>query len=618
MKRPLVYDAFGAPPVSLPPSVPVRRWDEAMLVGAFVFALVYVALAFALFRPLPGLETPGVSFGGLLAAGLNVRMLSDAPAALSVRALFMLTGGLAMAGAAFARALKPQVRLRHVSGPRLLQGLDAEKAAHRLAAAERRNQPGFLRLHPALDLPKSRWTKHMLIYGSVGSGKTQILMPIVEQAFAKNLKLFCFDVKGDYTACFPSAALLSPWDERSRVWDIGRDLAGVSDAATFAQAVIPADESGANRFFSIAAQQLLFGAVRSLQNTRGQRWGWEDLGARVGADRENFVRTLQEHYPKAAALIADGTSTATSSVLATLASYTQVIDGLVAAWGKTDGRKLVSLRKWVRDDFRGRRQIIVQAGADSALTSAYIGAMVKLLQAWIVGPALPDDEMGRCLLFVLDELPALKVDISALIDKGRSKGVCVFAGLQDLAQLRDAIGDNKTIALSSMVGTHVVCRVQMGESREQIAAMFGRERVAVTAQSSGAGAGGSSTTFSVHEETRAVVEPSMLGDLGKQEGKRKDWPCGFAIRALVSLGGGDVLELDFPGTSLPRKQAAFVPAPWTWAVRARVPTVDEAAGAWAGQRWPEKTEGMAQRTVEERALALTELAARFAASPGMD
>jgi hypothetical protein len=589
----------------LPPSVPVRRWDEALWLGGFVGASAYSLSAWALARPLPLFGPSPASLGSLLLAPLHGRALLDAPLPLSARVGVMLGCAALLGGWAFVAGLKPQVRLKHLSGPRLLEGKDAEEEARYQARKERGGaEAGFLRLHLALDLPKSRWTRHLLVYGSVGSGKTVILTSVLQQAMAKKLKAFVFDVKGDFTARFPRAALVSPWHADSRVWDIAADVRTPSQAATFAQAFIPEGE-GSNRYFSLAAQQLLVGALRALQNERGRSWGWRDLASRLATDRAAFAALLAEHYPKAAPLLGADDSSATASVLATLAAHTKAIDDLAAAWGNNDEkRKSVSLRHWVRDDFNGRRQIIVQAGPDASLTSAYIGAMIRLLESFIIAPTLPDDEQGRTLLFLLDELPSLRVDVSALVDKGRSKGVIMIMGLQSLTLLRDAIGPNKTLALPSMVGTHVVCRLQMGEDRDQVAGLFGRERLALTAVSQGTGGSGPSGSVAAHEETRAVVDPSVLSsELGVVKKRRKDWPHGYGIRALVSLGG-DALMLDYPGIDrapvIPFKSAA-----WTQPVRQKVMSEETSAGETEQER-------SEKRADTPRAAAVAALAARFA------
>jgi hypothetical protein len=324
----------------------------------------------------------------------------------------------------------------------------------------------------------------------------------------------------------------------------------------------------------------------------------------LAADRAAFATLLAEHYPKAAPLLGADDSSATASVLATLAAHTKAIDDLAAAWGSNDEkRKSVSLRQWARDDFKGRRQIVVQAGPDASLTSAYIGGMVRLLETYIISPTLPDDEQGRTLLFLLDELPSLRVDVSALVDKGRSKGVVMIMGLQSLTLLRDAIGPNKATALSSMVGTHVVCRLQMGEDRDQVAGLFGRERLALTAVSQGTGGSGPSGSVVAHEETRAVVDPSMLSsELGVVRKKRKDWPHGYGIRALVSLGG-DALMLDFPGIDR-APVITFKSAAWTQSVR-RIEKDEAKTDASTLEMEP-------PRGAEPSVAAVAALAARFA------
>jgi len=607
VSRPPVHDCFGPPPATLPPSASVRRWDEALWLGGFVGIAAYSLSAWALARPLPLFGASPASLGSLLAAPLQGRALLDAPLPLPARVGVMLGCAALLGGWAFASALKPQVRLKHLSGPRLLEGKDAEEEARYQARKERGGaKAGFLRLHPALDLPKSRWTRHLLVYGSVGSGKTVILTPILQQAMAQKLKCFIYDVKGDFSARFPRASLVSPWHADSRVWDIAADVRTPSQAATFAQAFIPEGE-GSNRYFSLAAQQLLVGALRALQNERGRSWGWSDLSLRLSADRAAFAELLAEHYPKAAPLLGADDSTATASVLATLAAHTKAIDDLAMAWGNNEEkRKTVSLRHWVRDDFKGRRQIIVQAGPDAALTSAYIGAMVRLLESFIIAPTLPDDEQNRTLLFLLDELPSLRVDVSALVDKGRSKGVIMIMGLQSLAQMRDAIGPNRAQALSSMVGTHVVCRMQMGEDRDQVAGLFGRERVALTAVSQGSGGGGPSGSVAVHEETRAVVDPSVLSsDIGVVKKKWRDWPHGYGIRALVSLGG-DALMLDFPGI----ERAPVVPfkaAAWTRPLGLRARAND--GGVHEEAKRHHREQGGSKQA--PTAVAIAALAARF-------
>ncbi len=550
MAQPQIISTFGRPPVNTAPSVYVRRLDHGLLSAIAGFAGGYAGASWLVWaQPLAGaldglrLIAWWLSFGAGPAPEIW-REMQFAPWPIAAKMTAMLAAGIA--GGAFLgrRGLRPYCGLRHIAGPRLLVNEDAVAAGRRAAASE--GEP-FLALGP-LPLAKQRWTRHMLVYGSVGSGKTQVLLPVLQQVIADRHRVLIYDSKLDMTSYFPEAALLSPWDARSRWWDISYDIRTPAQASTFASAIIPV-EDGPNKYWSVAAQQLLFGTLRGLIPVGPGKWGWATLARRLAEDQPAFAHRLQQDYARAAPLIA-GDGQAAQSVMATLAAYTRPIDDLAAAWGNGEGRKPWACSIWARDDFRGAPAVIMQAGPDQALTRAYAGAIVNMLVPAIMG--LPDDELGRNMLFVLDEFPSLgRIEVGPLIDRGRSKGVSVVLGLQDLAQVRAVYGDHMTQAIQSMVGTSVVCRLQQGQTRDQVADAYGRQRLAITPH------GGGPT----HEETRAVITSPELSALGPFRSKRFD--AGFGIRAIVGGLGADVLTVDFPGVKLARKHKPFLPAAWT-------------------------------------------------------
>lgn len=561
--KPAVYDAIWSAPPSVAPSTPVRYWGPSLLAGAVAFGLAYAGVG-ALAYQLPG-APPNMLFDlwGGLATGFHwltaalffeeahqqfIGTISE-PWNTGWRLGLGWTTGLTAGAWTLRRALVPRASTWHIKGPRLLEGEQARKEARSRSAHV---APGAMLLHPDLRLSKPQWSRHALIYGSVGSGKTQVLLPIVAQMISANHKALIYDIKGDFTAAFARPIVCSPFDRRSYVWDIAADVRTPTQAAALAISLIPEDQ-GSGKYWSVSAQQLVIGVIRALQNERGTAWGFPDLARGVAQSAEQMLPMLQEHYAKAAPLVANAESTSTASLLATLATYTRVIDDLAMAW-PTVGKRRFSISEWVRDDYTGRRQILVQAGQDPALTRAYIAAMVNVAVSEIISPALPDDERGRFLGFVLDELPSIgRINIGPLIDKGRSKGVVFLGGLQDLAQLREVYGENMAKAMTSMVGTHVICQMQIGESRDQLAAMLGRHRVAWRTHDAGA---------QVHEESRALISGGELTDrLGPRKGKQYG-PHGFGVRAIVQMGG-DPLLLDFPGVVLPKVREGQVPATWT-------------------------------------------------------
>lgn len=568
-----IYDAVGLVPGTVAPSTRVRRWDHALIAGAFTFIVLY-PLLMAIAWLIPGGQLVRFSLG--LVGGLE-SIVYFATATISRRGpaqeflalaathdqTLLRVGVCALvsvlaAGWVFARAMRPISNMRHLSGPRLLDGAEALKECQRrtLTKKEKEGDPWHLAIHPALALRKKQWSRHVMLVGSPGSGKTQILLPVVQQLFERDAKTFVYDVKGDFTSFFKgdSVAIVSPFDERAYAWDIGRDVRTPTQAAAFAASLIPEAE-GSGKFWSVAAQQLLTGALRSLQNTKGVKWGWKDLAEAVALGAQDMKPMLEAHYAKAVPLVASEESQSTASVLMTLAGYTRVIDDLATAWPERTKRSF-SITAWAKDSYNGRkRQIIVQAGPDPTLTKAYIAAMVNVCVPTIVGPGLEENEEGRCLAFVLDELPSLGwIDMPQLVDKGRSKGVIVILGLQDISQMRQVYGPDQTKAIESMVATKVICQIQPGETREETARLLGKRKVAWHHHGERA---------RVHEESRSVVRSEKLtSQLGFRRGKRMG-PLKWGIRAIVSTEGGDPLLLNFPGVSLPKVRRGQVAAKWT-------------------------------------------------------
>lgn len=572
-------------PASLEPSRWVRRVDTAIAAGGFSAIAVYTAVSAALWHTLPsspdgGWLTQALAYPGLVAHTLTLGLafphaIVDNSAAGDLAGLHLrlgpaLAAGLVAGWAVLKAGLKPYRRIRHLGGPQLLDGEAAVRAAARASVAEVEGEP-FLRLGP-LTIDKGRATRGMLLYGSPGSGKTVVLLQVIEQLIAAGHRAFLYDVKGDLTSYYlgGSVGLICPWDRRSLVWDIGRDCRTPSDAQVFAASLIK-EEEGSGKFWSVAARQLLEGVLRSLQNDHGTNWGWKSLADRLAVDAEAMAERMAQDYPKAVAVVADPESSATSSVLATLSSYTKLVDDLAMAWGDGqdprtgDMRPSIALTDWAADGYEGEiRQLIFQAGPDRTMTTALGSAMLNLLTPRLLSAGLPDDERGRTVAVVLDELPSIgKIDFMSLIERGRSKGVVFLAAVQTLDQVKAVWGEEIMRSLGSMIGTHVIFRCQPSASRDAIAEQFGKGRWAVTSINTSGGNGqGVNANVSVHEEQRPVIQPYELTDsLGPQRGKR--FPLGWGIRAMVAGVGPDVLQLDFDGVSPHKRRTPHRAARWT-------------------------------------------------------
>src|SRR5690606_4758763 len=103
---------------------------------------------------------------------------------------------------------------RLLTGSAAMAGLKAE------AAAECEVHGAGLKLHPSFPFRISldRETRHALLLGSIGGGKTQAALPILLAAIERDDRVIVHDMKGDFTAGLPGDPLIvAPWDRRSAV-----------------------------------------------------------------------------------------------------------------------------------------------------------------------------------------------------------------------------------------------------------------------------------------------------------------------------------------------------------------------------------------------------------------
>jgi hypothetical protein len=573
-----IYTVFvGAPPMNLPPDVKIRYAGQALAAFVLFFCGFLTLFAVMLWHPLPVFgDVPAESFRShwlawfqtfifLVTAGnafqSDIHSYWEATGTLPfgmVEGRFLCASITAflVSGWIFLLSLTPREQFIHVKGAILKNGKDSVLEMARMTREGGKDI--FMYLHPDLGLPKKAWTRHTLIYGSVGSGKTQILLGILKQIFDKNIKAIIYDIKGDFTAKFSKAILVSPWDQRSAIWDIARDIDTDSATRSFANSLYPTKPGDKNSFFSQAAAAILIALVKSLYNDFGGKWGWAELDQRISLPQNKLLHYMVKFNPSQASVIEDEKSQSTSSVLGTFANGALVINQLAQAWGGKgdEQRPRLSLKKWLRDDYKGVRQIILQGGKDTSLQAAYIAAMINSLVPEIISPALPDDELGRSLFFIIDEFPTIgKIAIQNIIALARSKGGMAILGYQAISQVKEIYGDDFAKALPAMVGTQIVCQLGPGETRHSVAQLIGKRRVAVIQNNYSHGGGQHSVSSSYHETERELMSEQ---ELTTSLGTSKRWE---GVRSLY-MSGDKTLVLDFPFITMKDERPSFVEASW--------------------------------------------------------
>ncbi|MEO0879929.1 MAG: type IV secretion system DNA-binding domain-containing protein, partial [Pseudomonadota bacterium] len=482
----------------------------------------------------------------------SYRVLGDLTLRYNAIIAFCAIGLISLFGFAIAIRLQtPAAKV--VFGPRLLKGGEGERAIRKALFKECKRSGHGIDFTPRVPLSRDRESRHFLIWGSVGSGKTQTMLHLILGAIYRGDGALVIDIKGDMTSDLPGdPILIAPQDARSAVWDIGKDCRTKQDARELAARFIP---KSTDPMWSDAARDIFVACVVSLQSERGADWGWRDLYERTTLDAEKLLKLAIQYNPNAIRNLESPESRTTQSILSTFQTHMHVVSTLADAWD-ADKNDRFSIIEWLHNPTPFRPVILQRDGRYPELSNAWMGGLFSLLSSAVGSPTLAESNTRRIWIFA-DEFPQLpKMEqFSSLIDLGRSKGVVTVIGAQDMAQLRDTYGRYQGDSWMSMIGTQILTRINLSQAAKDVSAIIGEQEIEKTIKSRTQTPTGSNTTWHKQRERRPVITPSELSTrLG---------PTKKGIKALVLGVGEDVYELNFPYVSLEQLRPSSVPARWT-------------------------------------------------------
>lgn len=97
--------------------------------------------------------------------------------------------------------LRPRDRLIHLRGSRRHHGKEALTMLRVRLAARCRRRPDHA-IAPGAPYPADLWTRHVLVLGGVGSGKSTAMKPLIDKIVISGEQLLLFDPKSEFRICF--------------------------------------------------------------------------------------------------------------------------------------------------------------------------------------------------------------------------------------------------------------------------------------------------------------------------------------------------------------------------------------------------------------------------------
>lgn len=444
---------------------------------------------------------------------------------------------------------------RHVEGLRRIGGKAAIRTANAAMADEVTEAGRDHLLAPGVRFSRIRSLVNTLILGAPGSGKTRIVLFLIEQILAgfrsprdATIGILAHDTTGELRRGFPlgdeHVACVGVNDKDSWAWALGEDVVTLDDADAVARRLLherPGERHG-NAVFDAGGATILTGCIAICQRAHGRTWGAAELFEATLLDPVSMRERLEQAYPAAAALLdmgEDGRSlskTSASFVLTFRAQILRVLAPLARSWKNVPAERRFSFVRWLNGDISQPRAVLLQRSARHAeLSAAWIGAVVDLIAAHATDVAFNSEHKLR-LHLILDEIHQLGPlgRFQELLDVGRNKNVSVIATLQDLNQLRISYGQAGAENMLGRFATMIVGRMRQGEAAIQVSERLIGKRSVINPQDD---RGRDAPPPPIREVP--IIRPERLSsELGVIDGR---------VRALV-IGFGDILELTWPVT----------------------------------------------------------------------
>ena len=345
----------------------------------------------------------------------------------------------------------------------------------------------------AFGLTEEMLSKHILLVGGTGSGKTNLFYHIVKQLKARMTTddvMLIFDSKGDFHKKFYVAddVLIgnsAQYRKQSDKWNIyeeivadGKDYFSVSQntqeicKSLFAELV---EKNSSNPFFPIAARDLLASIITALIRN-GVVPNNRDIKEFIDSTAVDALRELLSKHRElvsVASYIGSKSGSQAQGVLSEMYSVVRdVFTGVFADVGD------FSMRKFIRQK-KGKTAFIEYDLA--------IGDVLSPIYTLLFDLALKE-ALGRTatqgnVYLIADELkllPNLR-HLEDGINFGRGLGVKILAGLQSIDQL-NANYSNETKARNAVSGFSSVFAFQQNDynTREYISQLMGRNMILET------------------------------------------------------------------------------------------------------------------------------------------
>jgi len=314
-------------------------------------------------------------------------------------------------------------------------------------------------------LPFNAECEHVMITGTTGTGKTNLIHDLLRQIRVRKEKAIIIDTTGGFVSRFldeENDKLINPFDKRTSDWSLWKECVEDYEFDEFSESLIPTEHY--DKFWTKAGQQLFSEAALKVKASKNASIE-ELLNILLSKPLNEICKYFQDTF--VSSYVDPSAEKTAMSIRATLVSALRSLKYLKSTRGN------FSIREWIKDEKKTNWLFLsclpTQREVLKPLMSAWLSIAIKSLMSL-------EEKPERRVWFIIDELASL--NHLPILTQGlaeiRKYGGCLVLGIQDINRLDVLYGASSARTLGALTGTKVVFRVD-GDAANQISRLFGEQ-----------------------------------------------------------------------------------------------------------------------------------------------
>lgn len=330
-----------------------------------------------------------------------------------------------------------------------------------------------------LPLVKDSERLHILVTGTTGTGKTNLLHELLPQIREKGDRAIVVDVNGSFIGPYfkeGSDILLNPFDKRGSDWLPWADCTNSYDYDSIAEAIAGAP-SHHDSFWEESAKKVIAEILKKTEGTRSIKKILEVINTYPLESYSNYFAGTN-----VAAITNEKGDKTTLSIRATISNKIHVLSCL------KETKEPFSIKDYILKE-ESKNWLFLSS------TTAQRKTLTPLLASWIeiaLNGFMQRDPMGdnKNIWLIMDELPAMgKIpSLKTALAEARKYGGCLVAGVQNIHQFIDIYGRSLAMNLLDQFNTRFIFRVGDQETAQMSSKLLGAQEIEETKESFSYGA----------------------------------------------------------------------------------------------------------------------------------